>query len=235
MFKGDGHALHLRSLRRELFDSPHFSDVVVKVRGREFHAHRLILAEASTVFERMLTTELVENGEGVIDVAEVDEGVVEFALRRVYGSIEEIPTALLLDVLRFADMYEITGPRAYCLQRLIDEMDIQNLFHSWRWAEFYHCKELMVACVEHARADVNCLTMSPQLSSFGSEDPISCLRFLKKLNKATVARVEHRGADLTRDEATDIEDPSLTDASIALQQVEVVKRAIINWSRFQSR
>ena len=91
---------------RRFFDSPQFSDVIVQaaptrverdgkvitVDGRQYHAHRVILASASTYLEAMLTTPMKEGMTRHIILPTVTGEALNIALRSMYNVSYELPS-----------------------------------------------------------------------------------------------------------------------------------------------
>jgi len=62
-----------------------FSDVTLKVGHREFPCHRVILANKSPVFRRMLTSGMVEDRTGVVEIEDIEAETLEKLLEFIYS------------------------------------------------------------------------------------------------------------------------------------------------------
>lgn len=171
----------LRPVRCDLFNNERFSDVSITVGNNRFHAHKIILAEGSAVFDKMLSSGFIESDRDEIEITDIDPGIVEILLCYVYGCLEDISIEYIFDVFRAADRYEIVGLRGLCLKRMISEINLSSLFDFWNVAEFYSCEELIEACIVYGRDNVKALIESSELRSFVKQKPVASFRFLRRL------------------------------------------------------
>merc|ERR1712004_38456 len=106
---------------KSLLSEPDFSDVSIKCEGRVFPCHRGILAKRSTVFERMLKTDMVEAQTGEVATHDIEEKTMEKLLEFIYtGEIDNMGDQLEM-LLYAADYYEIQGLIQVCKNALSQE------------------------------------------------------------------------------------------------------------------
>ena len=73
---------------QETLDHP-FDVTLVVEDGKEFKAHRRVLSEASTFFEKLLSSDMKESNEGVIRLEMITEVCITDILEFIYtGSVE---------------------------------------------------------------------------------------------------------------------------------------------------
>jgi len=100
---------------KHLLDQPDFSDVTLKVGNREFRCHRVILANKSPVFRRMLTTDMMEARTGVVEIVDIEADTMEKLLEFVYsGEVLDMGDQLFL-LFDAADKYEVMGLFNICI------------------------------------------------------------------------------------------------------------------------
>lgn len=86
-----------------LLDSGTFSDVTLCTRGREFKAHKAILAARSPVFGAMFEHEMEESRKGRVEISDIDPDVFHEMLKFVYtGSTPQLQ-GMADDLLAAAD------------------------------------------------------------------------------------------------------------------------------------
>ena len=114
------HACGLDKLRRDDL----FTDITLIVGGREFRAHRVILAARSDYFLHLFTSGMKETSSERITLHEVEANVFGHILDIVYtGDVSEAASAsfdVLNDVLIAADMWQIAGLEADVLRHLAE-------------------------------------------------------------------------------------------------------------------
>lgn len=105
----------MNPIRRTLFDNKHLSDVTLVIDDTEILAHKLVLAEGSTFFERMWESGMLEDRAQRVQITGVGLEVMEVVLKYLYGCLEMIPSDDVVGVFYAADMYEVSYPPSfYC-------------------------------------------------------------------------------------------------------------------------
>lgn len=69
----------------QLFESQKFSDVILTVGGKEFYAHKAILAARSPVFAAMFEHEMEEKKQNRVDITDMDHEVMKEMLKFIYS------------------------------------------------------------------------------------------------------------------------------------------------------
>jgi speckle-type POZ protein len=76
---------------QDLFKNMKYSDIIVNVRGREFKAHKNILAARSSYFAAMFDHPTKENLSNQIEIDDIEPGVFHEILRYIYtGQVSEM-------------------------------------------------------------------------------------------------------------------------------------------------
>ncbi|CAB3238930.1 unnamed protein product [Arctia plantaginis] len=96
-----------------LFDNERFSDVTLAVGGREFQAHKAILAARSPVFAAMFEHEMEERKRNRVDITDVDHEVLREMLRFIYTGRAPNLDKMADDLLAAAD-------KALCLSLSVE-------------------------------------------------------------------------------------------------------------------
>jgi speckle-type POZ protein len=119
----------------ELFDSMSSSDVHFNVRGRDFSAHKNILAARSKVFAAMFKHPTKENSTNQIEIEDIEPEVFDQLLRFIYTGkvpLEKLET-MVIGLFIAADKYLMDGLKMKCENYLLHHMSPDNcvvlLFH----------------------------------------------------------------------------------------------------------
>ncbi|XP_046648372.1 speckle-type POZ protein B-like [Daphnia pulicaria] len=122
------HQLRLTTHIEELFDDISFSDVIFKVGGSEFPAHKIILAARSEVFYAMFQHPTKEKSTNHVEIEDIEPEIFKELLRFIYtgrltaATMEKMAVKLLV----VADKYLLTELKAACERHLITLMSIEN-------------------------------------------------------------------------------------------------------------
>lgn len=126
MHISDSEKLHLDF--KTLLISNKDSDLTIKVKGREFNVHRIILRARSSVFDSMLSHDLKENKEGVITIEDCEPDIFEEFLHFVYsGEIQNINSGNVCGLYYAADKYNIQYLKKICVNFLIESFSVENI------------------------------------------------------------------------------------------------------------
>ena len=128
-------------------DHQHPSDVILVVKdGKEFHAHRSILSQASSFFEKCLNKDMKEKNEGVIRLEMVSESQMADILEFVYtGSVQILTQENAENLIELADYLLLSSLKAFAGKRLEEHITIANCISVYHLAEKYLCQGLIAS------------------------------------------------------------------------------------------
>ncbi|XP_046632054.1 speckle-type POZ protein-like [Daphnia pulicaria] len=114
----------------ELFDGMLFSDFTFNVRGREFQAHKCILATRSRVFAAMFQHPTKENLSSLVVIEDTEPDVFYELLRFIYTGRVPLDkmNKLASGLLVAADKYLLDQLKAECENHLHCHMSVDNCF-----------------------------------------------------------------------------------------------------------
>ncbi|KAH8358947.1 hypothetical protein KR093_003435 [Drosophila rubida] len=121
-----------------LFDNEKFSDVTLSVGGREFQAHKAILAARSDVFAAMFEHEMEERKLNRVAITDVDHEVLKEMLRFIYTGKASNLEKMADDLLAAAD--KVSSTEVPCKFEIYNIHFIYNLQ--------YALEKLKVMCEE---------------------------------------------------------------------------------------
>ncbi|PAN40193.1 hypothetical protein PAHAL_7G298400 [Panicum hallii] len=129
------------------------ADVTFGVAGREFRAHRVLLAARSPVFDAELLGPMAEkDARRVVQIEDMEPAVFEMLLHFIYtdsppGSLEGYSTATAQDLLVAADRYGMERLKLMCAEKLCKSIDVSTVMTTLALADQHHCQELKEACI----------------------------------------------------------------------------------------
>lgn len=93
----------MRNFKNKLFNQKQFSDITIKVKGKEIYAHKAILAAQCEKFWAMFTSLMSEKDSDVLDVEEYSYEIVLKLLEYFYCGqidIDSYDHQYLMELLR---------------------------------------------------------------------------------------------------------------------------------------
>jgi speckle-type POZ protein len=105
-----------------------FSDVIFKVRGRDFPAHKSILSARSEVFAAMFQHPTKENLTNQIEIEDIEPDVFQELLRFIYTGRVQVDKLETMAVGLFiaADKYLLDQLKLRCQNHLLHHMSPEN-------------------------------------------------------------------------------------------------------------
>ena len=105
-----------------------FSDVVLCIGNQQCHAHRLVLAASSSVFEAMLSADMKEKNQGKIDLT--DSGIrletLQELLHYIYTGNIRISDSNVEDLMSAANYFMLTSLAEFCCKFLLENLNPGN-------------------------------------------------------------------------------------------------------------
>ncbi|KAI8472059.1 MAG: hypothetical protein J3K34DRAFT_219344 [Monoraphidium minutum] len=102
-----------------------FCDVAVRAGGREFKAHRVVLAAASPALLRMFDGDMQEAAAAAVELQGADAAAVELLLQHIYGATIDAPLALLPALYGLADQYQLRTTLCQDMRLWLGAVDVQ--------------------------------------------------------------------------------------------------------------
>ncbi|XP_059478653.1 speckle-type POZ protein B isoform X2 [Neocloeon triangulifer] len=131
-----------------LFENQKFSDVTLAVAGREFQAHKAILAARSPVFAAMFEHEMEERKHNRVEIADVDHEVLREMLRFIYTGRATCLDKMADDLLAAADKYALDRLKVMCEEALCTNLSIENVADTLILADLHSADQLKAQAIE---------------------------------------------------------------------------------------
>ncbi|XP_065205289.1 speckle-type POZ protein B-like isoform X1 [Planococcus citri] len=130
-----------------LCENQEFTDVILSVNGKDFSAHKVVLAACSPVFHAMFKHNTKENQLNRIDIEDINEVVVGEMLKYIYtgkcANLETLAVELLaVELLAVADKYDLYQLKMMCAKTLLEGLSVENAASVLALADMHAVKEL---------------------------------------------------------------------------------------------
>ncbi|KAL3184813.1 hypothetical protein MRX96_030710 [Rhipicephalus microplus] len=109
-----------------LFESEDLSDVILSVNGREFRAHKAILAARSPIFKAMFKHDLEEKKQNSVDIPDIDHEVLQEMMWFIYTGRAPNLYKMAADLLTAADKYALERLKVMCEDALCSKLSVET-------------------------------------------------------------------------------------------------------------
>ncbi|UYV61388.1 SPOPL [Cordylochernes scorpioides] len=131
-----------------LFESQKFSDVILNVNGREFYAHKAILAARSPVFSAMFEHEMEEKKQNRVDITDMDHEVLREMLRFIYTGRAPNLDRMADDLLAAADKYALDRLKVLCEEALSSSLSVETAADVLILADMHSADQLKAHAID---------------------------------------------------------------------------------------
>ncbi|XP_065205333.1 speckle-type POZ protein B-like [Planococcus citri] len=125
-----------------LFENQTLTDVVLSVNGKDYPAHKAILAARSPVFCAMFIHNTKESELNRVDIEDINDAVVEGMLKYVYTGKCDDSDELAEGLLAAADKYDLCGLKIICAEKLIKGLSVKRATNALILADMHHHEDL---------------------------------------------------------------------------------------------
>lgn len=149
----------------DIYKNQEFSDVTIYANGREFKAHKAILAARSPMFRGMFSHDMKETKFNRVEVSDVDPDVLEEMLRFIYtgkSSLEarlqakeqkdqkeqEREQHLAIGLLQAANKYQLDRLKLICEEALYKTLTADSVAEILSLADLYSAAQLKNQAIE---------------------------------------------------------------------------------------
>ncbi|XP_050212399.1 BTB/POZ and MATH domain-containing protein 4 isoform X2 [Mercurialis annua] len=147
-----------------LLENEECSDITFNVDGEKFHAHKLVLAARSPVFESEFFDALDEDNHEIV-VRDTEPKVFKALLHFIYkdtlvedeelsekssSSTSSISDTLVAKLLAAADRYDLPRLRLMCESVLCKDISVNSVAKILALADHYHATDLKSVCLKFA-------------------------------------------------------------------------------------
>ncbi|XP_036337466.1 protein roadkill-like [Rhagoletis pomonella] len=133
-----------------LFHNEKFSDVTLTVAGREFRAHKAILAARSEVFSAMFEHEMKEREQNNVVIEDIDHEVLKEMLCFIYtGKAPNLEQEQMAEVLlAAADKYALEKLKVICEEAICRKLSVDNAVETLVLADLHSAHQLKAQAID---------------------------------------------------------------------------------------
>ena len=143
IFTAEGHSARLLSqmvtLRNE---GQQLCDVVLRVGGKEFYAHRVVLSACSSYFCAMFTNKMMESSQEIVTLTDMDALAVEDLVEFAYTAKIKVNEDNVQPVLKAASILQLSEVVGVCCNFLCAQLHPSNCLGIASFAEVHGCNVL---------------------------------------------------------------------------------------------
>lgn len=134
----------------DLLENDKFVDCVLKIKGKEFPCHRLVLAACSSYFRAFFQSDVEESKKREVVLDEVEPGVMGMILRYLYTSNINVTEQNVQDVFAVANMLQIPSIFTVCVSFLQKRLSLSNCLAIFRLGLMLDCPRLAISARNYA-------------------------------------------------------------------------------------
>jgi len=148
------------------------NDVTLVVKdGKEFQAHRSVLSQASSFFEKLLNSDMKENNEGVIRLEMIFESHMADILKFIYfGSVQISTQENAENLFGLADYLLLPNLKAIAKRYLEEHITTANCISMYYLAEKYLCQDLIANCRKFIHSNFSAVAGSDDFLNLSSHE-----------------------------------------------------------------
>ena len=165
VFHDEQHSSSAFSAMQQFREEGLFTDVTIKVNNKMIEAHRNVLAASIPYFKSMLTTNMKEATQDVIEIKdEEDGGVAESALENLIGfaytGTVEISTSTVQSLMFGASFLGVTSVLDACAEYLQSNITCDNVLGIYKFAESLDVTSLVTASDKYIKMNFKSVSES---------------------------------------------------------------------------
>ncbi|XP_073438286.1 kelch-like protein 40 [Dendrobates tinctorius] len=160
---------------KDMLDNDKFIDCILKIKGKEFPCHRLVLAACSPYFRAMFLSDLEESKKKEIDLEDVDPDVMGKILHYIYTSEIEITEKNVQDIFSVANMFQIPSIFTVCVSFLQKKLCLSNCLAIFRLGLMLDCPRLAVSARDFLCDRFNLITRDNEFYQLSADELIAVI------------------------------------------------------------
>ena len=162
---------------QETLDHP-FDVTLLVEDGKEFKAHRRILSEASTFFEKLLSSDMKESNEGVIRLEMITEVCLRDILEFIYTGSVQISAEFednARDLIVLADYLVLPHLKTIAGNTVAEKLNVSSCVSTYHFAENYHCEKLLSDARNYILSNFSTVAKTEEFLNLSSDEVKMCI------------------------------------------------------------
>ncbi|KAM9307526.1 kelch-like protein 40 [Gastrophryne carolinensis] len=160
---------------KDMLDNSKFIDCILRIKGKEFPCHRLVLAACSPYFRAMFLSDLEESKKKEIDLEDVDPDVMGKILHYIYTSEIEITEKNVQDIFSVANMFQIPSIFTVCVSFLQKKLCLSNCLAIFRLGLMLDCPRLAISAREFLCDRFNLIIRDEEFNQLSPDELIAVI------------------------------------------------------------
>ncbi|XP_065203294.1 speckle-type POZ protein B-like [Planococcus citri] len=160
----------------KLLNDKESSDLMINVNGKDYPAHRTILAARSPVFKAMFKDDTTETQQNRIEIKDIDENIFEEVLRYIYtGRVENLKDTAL-ELLPVAEKFNLEHLKNMCVSALSMLLSENTAVKILILSDLSNAEGLKTRAIEYIKANLLEVMRSEDWNDLSSnKDLMKCL------------------------------------------------------------
>lgn len=157
---------------KKLFRDGKKHDLTLRVGNKDFQVHQEILMARCKVFEAMLTHDMIEKRNGIIDLPDCEPKAIEQFLTYVYsGKVEKIDEENAYGLYYVADKYSIEYVKEKCKDFIIKSFSPLKICEVFDLAKKHSDEKLLKRATGYFLRHIHDIVFTEEWESFANSDP----------------------------------------------------------------
>ena len=150
-------------------------DIVVKVAGKRFQAHKVVLIACCPYFEAMFLSGMAESKQREVDLQGVDPDAFDAILKLMYTGQICVTTENVQSVLSAASIFQIEHLKEACAKFLKKQLAPFNCLGIKAFAEVHGCSQLVEEAVKHSVSRFSEVAACDEFLTLSTDDVVQLL------------------------------------------------------------
>lgn len=169
---------------KDLFDDKETCDTTLKIKDKEFKAHRSVLIARSSVFAATFKHDTLERQTGVVTISDCDpDSFLQFLSYLYSGKLEDLSYCSALNLYYTSDKYNVQELKAFCVEYLIQCLSVENICETVVFAANYDDMRLLSAIQDFFNKNVRKILESSEWECLMKKDYRLASKLLKDMAK----------------------------------------------------
>uniref|UniRef100_A0A0N5CBU0 BTB domain-containing protein n=1 Tax=Strongyloides papillosus TaxID=174720 RepID=A0A0N5CBU0_STREA len=170
-----------------MFDSPSFTDCIIKVEDTEIKVHKAVLAARSPVFHEIFNSKSRNSQKNVIKIETFPVEVVKEMLRYIYKDEVENIQNLAKEMFEISNKYKLQRLKAISERSMCRSLSIGNVCERFAFSETHMIESLRECCQELILKNLGCLIETNEWKEYVLARPLLLESLLlKSLNVSLI-------------------------------------------------
>lgn len=163
-------------------------DTVLRVKDKEFQAHKAVLIARSKVFAAMFQHDTSEKQTGIITIPDCDpESFPEFLIYVYSGRLDELSNRSALHLFETSEKYGVLELKTFCREHLMENLAVENWYDVMCMADMYSEEALFAAAQDFFNKNANKVFQTSEWEQLMKNNYVLANKLLKEM---PIVRIE---------------------------------------------